>query len=261
MLYNVWVFLGGGRHGAGVELYKKSIKTYWLFVLPLLGILGVLVWFVPGLPSSVADVTPTTVILRAKQPAVWQDVLVAGGVLQHRLRFLVPGSEGLLDWQANDDQLIVSLPPEVPKSILVREAVRTGRVEVVEGGTEFLPVGARVKTSAWADPSRNVYQSVLTSVHFSAATMATDVSGKPVIEFVLTPTGDALLAAHSSQQRGYYLCVVVDGEVLTCPVIRTPLAERRGVMEFSEKVTREQVRTIAMLLCSGPLPVPLTVVD
>jgi preprotein translocase subunit SecD len=131
----------------------------------------------------------------------------------------------------------------------------------VDGGTEFLSIGSRVKTGAQAIPDREVYQAVLTSADFETVEAQLTDRGRPIIKFTLTPAGDARLAAHTAERRGYYLCLAVDSQVVNCPILRTPLINRRGIIELTGDATFEDARTLAMLLGSGPLPVPLKLAD
>jgi preprotein translocase subunit SecD len=130
-----------------------------------------------------------------------------------------------------------------------------GHVELVDGGTEFLTMESVVKTGPQPIPDRGVYQTVLTSADFEAAEARLGDKGHPVIDFRLTPAGDARLAAHTSDLRGYYLCLVVDARVINCPVLRTPLRDRRGAMELRNGAGLGEARALAAVLRSGPLPV------
>ncbi len=210
-----------------------------------------------GRHPSPVRATSTILVLEATQPARWQDLLTAGSVLQNRLRRLCPENGGALGWVWQGDRLVVSVPPELSQRRVVVEASRVGLVEIVEGGTEFLPVGSTVETGPWPSPDRGVYQVVLTAEHFVTAEARMGERDRPVIEFILTPAGDHLLAAHTVGQRGYYLCLVVDGQVLNCPVVRTPLVKRHGLIELTGNATLDDACTVAMLLRSGPLPVLL----
>ena len=197
--------------------------------------------------------------MASQEPADWRDTLVAGSVLHHRV-----GSHGVdagsgNNWWAwwTDGGSLVVLGPDVQGSdTLEDEATRPGRLELVECGTEFLPVGAHVDTGNRANPESAIYAVVLTAEHFAAARAAMGRNGRPVIAFVLTPDGDERLAAHTAQE-GYYLCLLLDGRVVSCPVVRTPLVDRRGVMEFLSNVTLAQAQRYAALLNSGPLPVTM----
>jgi hypothetical protein len=243
-------------------LVKERQKTFkfYLFALALL-ISVVLVYLaLPDAQSSVAEATPTVIELEATQPADWEEILLAGSVLHQRLRLWYPQSSGFLDWESKGNRLIVSIPPDVPVDWVVTEANRVGLVEIVEGGTEYVPLGSVVETGPQAEPANGVYQAVLEPDHFAAVDARLGKNGQPVIEFVLTPAGDALLADHTARQRGYYLCLALDGQIVNCPILRTPLKNRRGAIELTGEAGLDDARILAMLLRSGPLPVPLRLV-
>ena len=105
-----------------------------------------------GRHPSPGRATSTVLVLEATQPARWQDLLTAGSVLQNRLRRLCPENGGALGWVWQGDRLVVSVPPELSQRRVVVEASRVGLVEIVEGGTEFLPVGSTVETGPWPSP-------------------------------------------------------------------------------------------------------------
>jgi hypothetical protein len=198
-------------------------------------------------------------LFEADGPAGWRELLLSGAVLQGRARICYPYTRGLEGWQVRDGRLEVRLAPGVSPLWVAREAMRPGVIELVEGGTEFLPIGKHVQTGAIAQPDLGIYETILESHHFVTAEVSLR-SGRPVIEFRLTPQGDARLAAHTYGQPGYYLCLVVDGTVVNCPILRTPLVERRGLIELRGHVTLAQARTWVALLRSGPLPVMLRAV-
>jgi preprotein translocase subunit SecD len=124
----------------------------------------------------------------------------------------------------------------------------TGYVEIVDGGTQFLPIGANVKTGSQANPDQDVYQAVLTSDDFVSAQAHTNSKGRPVIEFTLTSSGDARLAAFTAELPSYYLCLAVDGQVVNCPIVRTPLVNRQGTIELTGDATLDDARRLVMLL-------------
>lgn len=198
-------------------------------------------------------------LFEADGPAGWRELLLSGAVLQGRARVCYPQSRGLEEWNVRDGRLEVRLAPGVSPQWVVREASRPGVIELVEGGTEFLPIGKRIQTGVMARPEWGVYETILESHHFVMAE-ASLRAGRPVIAFRLTPQGDARLVAHTDVHSGYYLCLVVDGMVVNCLILRTPLVERYGLIELRGQVTLAQARTWAALLRSGPLPVTLRAV-
>jgi preprotein translocase subunit SecD len=96
-----------------------------------------------------------------------------------------------------------------------------------------------------------VYQVVLTESDFESVEAQLREDDNPVIKFTLTPTGDARLVAHTAELRGYYLCLVVDGQVMNCPILRTPLTNRQGTIELTGDATLEDALRLAILLLPG----------
>ena len=210
----------------------------------------------PGVPPSAAELKPAGLALEAARPASQADLIAAYQVLAQRLAFdSAGGDRPALALQG--DRIGVSMPPGAQSSSILAEASRIGQVELVDGGTEFLPIGSLVQTGPQAIPDQATYQSVLTSADFAAADARPGAKGRPGIEFTLTPAADARLEAHTADRRGYYLCLAIDRQIVNCPVLRTPLTNRRGVIELTGNATLADARTLAMLLRFGPLPVPL----
>lgn len=212
-------------------------------------------WASHRVPSAV-EKGPIALLFKANGPASWRELLHTGAVLQGRARVCYPHTRGLEGWNVRDGQLEIRVASGVSPAWVIREAMRPGAIELVEGGTEFLPIGKQIKTGDAARPELGIYETVLNPRHF-VMVQAHLRYNRPVIEFRLTPQGDARLAAHTSVQGGYYLCLSVDGRVVNCPILRTPLIERHGLIELTGDVTLAQAHTWAALLRSGPLPVTL----
>jgi hypothetical protein len=245
---------GEARRTAG-EWGKLSSHGGLVMVLSLL----LLYVASAGSAPSAAVVTSARLILEPAEPASWQQLLHSGSVLQSRVRTQFPPADVSLHWEVQGGRLVVTVPAEVPADWLTDEASQRGEFELVDGGTQFLPLGRRVQSGPLPRPEMGIYEVVLSSDHFITATARTQ-NGRPAVEFALTPEGDARLAAHTDRQRGYYLCILVDEEVVNCPILRTPLSHRRGVMELTGTASLAHARRLAMLMLSGPLPVSLRAV-
>ncbi len=210
--------------------------------------------------TSVAEMKPTALTFEAARPASQEDLAAASEVLKQRF-YSLPHDNDKPALSIVGKRLVVSVPAGVDSSIVAAEARRVGRVELVEGGTQFLTVSSTVQTGPRAIPDLGIYRTVLTSADFAAAQARWGDKNRPAIEFTLTPAGDARLAAHIAELGGgYYLCLVVDGRVVNCPILRTPLKNRRGIIELTGSATLDDAMTLALLLRSGPLPVPLKLV-
>ncbi len=224
--------------------------------MPALGFTLVLLYLaLLGVQSSTAKMMPAVMTFEATQSASTKHMTVASDVLEERFSSYLPNDAQPAVYVKNN-RLAISLPSNTEPSIVVAEASRVGRVELVDGGTEFLPLNRMVETGPRAIPDQDVYEAVLTSADFEVAEAKLKDGGRPAIDFVLSPAGDARLLAHTAELGGYYLCLVVDNRVVNCPILRTPLTDRRGTIELTGEATLDDARTLAMLIRSGPLPVP-----
>lgn len=250
-MFLVWAL--GDISGEMMLANKRSIKLY----VPALGITLVLLYLVLlSVQSSTAEMMPSVMEFEATQDVSMKHLTVASDVLRERFSSYLP-SDAQPTVSVKGNRLAISLPSDAEPSIVVAEASRVGRVELVDGGTEFLPLNRMVATGPHAIPEQDVYEVVLTSDDFEVAEVKLKDSGRPAIDFVLSPAADAHLATHTAELGGYYLCLVIDNRVVNCPILRTPLTGRRGTIELTGDATLEDAHTLAMLIRSGPLPVPI----
>jgi hypothetical protein len=232
----------------------KRRKFASLYIPALAIALMLLYYALVDIQSSTAEMMPAAMKLEAVESANSEDMVAAADVLKQRLSTYLQ-EDISLNLVVEGGQLSVSLPPGVEPSLLLAEAGRIGRIELVDGGTQFLTTGSRVKTAPHPIPDQNVYQTVLTNQDFETVEAQVNGQNRPVIRFTLTPAGDARLAAHTAELRGYYLCLVVDSRVMNCPILRTPLTHRTGNIELTGDATIDDARALTVLLRSGPLPV------
>ncbi|GAB4530263.1 MAG: hypothetical protein Kow0063_08220 [Anaerolineae bacterium] len=239
-----------------MSVNKRRVIRLYIPVLVI--VLALLCLALLGVQSSTAEMLPEVMVFEANRPVDPSALSAASQVLERRLASL-PNAAGVTI-AVEGDGLLVSLPTGVEPALVLAAASRAGQVELVDGGTEFLPVDSVVQTGPRAIPDQNVYEVILTAADFEAAHARLKEDGRPVIEITLTPDGDERLAAHTAEVRGYYLCLVVDGWVVNCPILRTPLTNRRGSIELTGDATLDDAHTLANLIRSGPLPVSLRLV-
>ncbi|MBN7818683.1 protein translocase subunit SecD [Bowmanella yangjiangensis] len=84
-------------------------------------------------------------------------------------------------------------------------------------------------------------------------------SGQPVVNFKLDSQGAKLFGDMTKSNIGRVLAIVLDDEVVTAPVIRSAIPGGRG--EISGSFTMAEAHDVALMLRTGALPVPLTVVE
>jgi SecD/SecF fusion protein len=91
------------------------------------------------------------------------------------------------------------------------------------------------------------------SAAFSAET------GQPVVTFRLDNEGARQFAAMTQKNVGRVLAVVLDDTVVTAPVINGVIPGGRG--EIVGSFTMSEAQDVALMLRTGALPVPLTIVE
>jgi preprotein translocase subunit SecD len=120
-----------------------------------------------------------------------------------------------------------------------------------------------VSTVPPTGPTR-VYADVITGEYLKSATAYRDPNtGQFGVSFELTDTGAKFFGdfttAHADydQQPFYYLAIVLDKEVISCPHISSSIPEGKG--QISGNFTLDEVNNLAVQLRFGALPVPLKV--
>ena len=116
---------------------------------------------------------------------------------------------------------------------------------------KVLPTGSPV----WLSPEILVNGSMIAS----AKAGIDHTSGMPEVEFQLTPAGRARFAQATQLNVGKRFAIILDGKVLTAPVIQGPIEGGKG--EISGGFTPEEAQTIAASLLAYREELPLKIVD
>jgi preprotein translocase subunit SecD len=88
---------------------------------------------------------------------------------------------------------------------------------------------------------------------------ATFQNGQPVVSFSFNPLGARRFGNATTENQGRRFAIVLDGEVISAPVIREPIVGGSGIIEGN--FTTETAQNLALLLRAGALPAPLDVVQ
>ncbi len=103
-------------------------------------------------------------------------------------------------------------------------------------------------------------QVALEGKHISDAQLAFNQdTGQPVVNFKLDKEGARQFGDMTSENLGRALAVVLDGKVITAPVIQSVIAGGSG--EISGSFTSSEANELALLLRAGALPAPLKVIE
>ncbi len=84
-------------------------------------------------------------------------------------------------------------------------------------------------------------------------------SGEPVVTFRFDATGAKRFARVTQENVGLPFAIILDGKVISAPVIREPILGGSG--QISGNFTVQEATDLAVLLRSGALPAKLTVIE
>jgi preprotein translocase subunit SecD len=110
-------------------------------------------------------------------------------------------------------------------------------------------------------PENKVYHTVLTGAALDPARIVVrqDQVGKFMIEFALKPEAKQVFADYTSTHIGQVLAIVLDGRVISTPVIQSAITEGSGVI--TGNFTEESANALAIQLRYGALPIPVKIVQ
>ncbi|MBT5013231.1 MAG: protein translocase subunit SecD [Rhodospirillaceae bacterium] len=82
---------------------------------------------------------------------------------------------------------------------------------------------------------------------------------QPVVSFRFDTLGGKLFGKATSENVGKLFAIILDGKVISAPVIREPILGGSGVI--SGNFTVQSAQDLALLLRAGALPAPLTILE
>lgn len=180
-------------------------------------------------------------------------------------------SEALVQ-QAGESRIVVELPGVEDPEQAIATIRGTALLEFVDIGSTPLPPGTPVTTNVNQNlnttepvegqedlPAPIVYNTIMTGADLREASVITDQLGQPAISFELSPAGADIFADFTSNNIGRYLAIVLDGEVISAPVISGAIPTGSGVIEGN--FTFEEANALAVQLRYGALPIPLRVIE
>jgi preprotein translocase subunit SecD len=86
-----------------------------------------------------------------------------------------------------------------------------------------------------------------------------DDQGRPAVSFSFKAAGAKKFARATRENIGRRLAIVLDGQVISAPTIQSVIPNGQGVITGT--FTVQETNNLALLLRSGALPAPLTVVE
>ncbi len=209
-----------------------------------------------------ADLPDTTTV----DPQALSDVRT---ILENRSNALGVGESS---FQTAGARRIVGEHPGVTDPQRVVDIIKqTGLLEFVHMDVNNVaPVGAIVQTDYalsgdTAVPSTNtaltdtVYHTVMTGASLNDVGVTTNQLGQYVVSFELKSDATQTFAAHTSENVGNVLAIVLDKQVISTPRINSAITEGSGIIEGG--FSNESANGLAVQLRYGALPVPMKVVE
>jgi protein-export membrane protein SecD len=84
-------------------------------------------------------------------------------------------------------------------------------------------------------------------------------TNQPILSFQFNPAGARTFGKFSTENVGRRFAIVLDNQVISAPVIQTPILDGNG--QISGNFTVEDVTRLSIQLRSGALPAPLTIIE
>jgi preprotein translocase subunit SecD len=170
------------------------------------------------------------------------------------------------------DRIVVQLPgvddPERIKRLLGKTAKMS--FHLLDSSTPFVEAGTVAPPGTAVLPSDSpglggapIHYLVRKRVEVSGDRLidaqATFQDNEPVVSFRFDTAGAKRFADTTQQHVREYLAIVLDGKVISAPVIREPILGGNGIISGS--FTTESAKDLALLLRAGALPAPLQVLE
>jgi protein-export membrane protein SecD len=173
---------------------------------------------------------------------------------------------------AVQDKILVELPGVTDRAQAIDLIRQTGQLEFVDGGTNPPPDGSLISTTfaisrqllypatssgaAAVEGSVNgsLFPSAFTGEIIQSADPALNQVGQSIISFRIRPEFVESFREYTSSRVNQSLCIVLDKQVISCPVIQQALS---GEGQISGNFTQDSARQLALTLSYGSLPVPL----
>jgi preprotein translocase subunit SecD len=229
--------------------------------------------------QTAASVPDTQVTLQANDCPTDADVSLMNKtqqIVQQRLIGLGVSNVSVKVQDACHLMIELAAPDHVEQ--LLDTVVQTGRLEIVDAGSDYYPEGTILRTTGNPTPTTSdpallpdkIYATVVTGADFLPGELKVVLGGgnsqQPEVTFKLEETAAQKFAefttTHNETTLGkqYFLCIVLDNQVETCPSIRAPLPDGEGVITVGQGGIDEANRLLN-LLRFGSLPYKLEVIQ
>ena len=140
------------------------------------------------------------------------------------------------------EEILANYGGQLPADVEILDGDRRDQTDAVVGKSYYAVQKRRTVTGRDlrnANPSRGQF-------------------GNPIVEFTLTPTGSEAFGELTGQNVGSGLAIVLDGRVVTAPVVKSRISDR-GQIEGG--FSQQQAQDLSTVLRSGALPASITYLE
>jgi len=204
-----------------------------------------------------ADVPAETIVTA-------EDLLNAKNILQNRANAL--GVSEVVMQTAGDRRIVAEFPGVTNPEEVVSALKQTALLEFVDMGTTPVQEGTLIQTDfgienapATTENGEIIYHTVMTGAGLQTASVTRNNTSQYLISFVLKPDATDIFGEYTTSHQGQVLAIVLDKQVISAPVIQSPITDGQG--QISGNFTQDTAQTLAVQLRSGALPIPIKVVE
>ncbi|MCJ7712000.1 MAG: protein translocase subunit SecD, partial [Chloroflexi bacterium] len=149
------------------------------------------------------------------------------------------------------DRIIVEMPG-IQNADQIRKLVGT------TGRLDFVPLGTTTATSG-QELDLTVFPPLFSGDQVAAASIGADETGQRTVNFTLQAEGKDLFANYTAEHVGQYFAIVLDGKVITAPVIQSSIPN--GQVQISSGgiggYPLDEAQNLVTILQFGQLPYPI----
>jgi len=165
---------------------------------------------------------------------------------------------------------------DIPEGTLIRTTIATGEVtptETLTGTTGLTPTETLSATTGLTSTEaitapQKIYTTVINGKDIASVSVTRGQLNDPEVSFKLKASGAKVFGdfttAHNEGVLGgqqYFLCIVLDKVVISCPSIKSAIPDGQGVITLGGKATLDDANKLALQLRSGSLPIALRIAE
>jgi preprotein translocase subunit SecD len=150
------------------------------------------------------------------------------------------------------DRVVVEVPGVADVDAVRGLVGQTGRVD-------FVPIPADAPVAVDGQPlDLAVYPPLFSGDQVASAALGTDQVGRRAVDFTLQGEGSSLFADYTTNNVGRQFAIVLDGTVVSAPVIRSAITNGQGQITGGDTgFSRQEANNLVAVLNYGSLPVPV----